>query len=142
MVTAPTPAFWRRFPDLNLVVAHGGGYIPYQYGRSGCRFRTNQKLRGNADDQWEPFEDSLHRLWFDTAQYDQASLELLLKVCGADRCLFGTERVNRPAPSGTPPVGDEVRGFIEGIEWLTADDRRAIFESNAATVFPRLSVRS
>ncbi|GAA0984892.1 amidohydrolase family protein [Acrocarpospora macrocephala] len=118
------------FPGLKLIVAHGGGSIPYQIGR----WRA-QRLQKNA----ERFDDSLRRLYFDTVLYSPEALELLLKVAGPDRCLFATE-----APgigSGyDPEVGrtlDDLKPVVEGIGWLTAEQREAVFHGNARTVFSR-----
>ncbi|MEV7232161.1 MULTISPECIES: amidohydrolase family protein [Polymorphospora] len=118
------------FPGLRLIVAHGGGSIPYQIGR--WRAQRLQK-------KGEPFEESLRRLYFDTVLYSPDALELLLKVVGPDRCLFATE-----APgigSGyDPQVGrnlDDLKPVIEAVDWLTNGQRDAIFHDNAQAVFPR-----
>jgi predicted TIM-barrel fold metal-dependent hydrolase len=121
------------FPALRLIVSHGGGSIPYQIGR----WRAQRIQR-----QARPFDDDLRRLWFDTVLYSTEALEYLLRIVGPDRCCFGTE---------TPGIGsaidpdsgrllDDLRPVLEGIEWLSDGDRTAIFEGNARTVFPRLSV--
>ena len=69
----------------------------------------------------------------------KAIRQLLLRIVGPDRCLFGTERPG--AGSKTDPrTGkwyDDVRPNIESIPWLTADDKGKIFEKNAAQVFSR-----
>lgn len=118
------------FPELKLIVSHGGGSIPYQMGR----WRAQRLQKGV-----EPFEDSLRRLYFDTVLYSPEALELLLKVVGPDRCLFATE-----APgigSGfDPALGrtlDDLRPVVEMIEWLTEDQRAAVFYDNARAVFAR-----
>lgn len=118
------------FPGLKLIVSHGGGSIPYQLGR----WRA-QRLQKDA----EPFEVSLRRLYFDTVLYSPEALELLLKVAGPDRCLFGTE-----APgigSGfDPALGrtlDDLKPVVEGIGWLTDAQQAAVFHDNARSVFSR-----
>jgi predicted TIM-barrel fold metal-dependent hydrolase len=119
------------FPALRLIVSHGGGSIPYQIGR----WRA-QRIQKSA----RPFDEDLRRLWFDTVLYNPESLELLLRIVGTDRCLFGTE---------TPGIGsaldpdtgrhlDDLRPVVEEIGWLTDEQRHAIFEGNARTVFNRL----
>lgn len=124
------------FPDLKLIVGHGGGSVPYQIGR----WQAARLAPGLGKDVLEErFEESLRRLWFDTVLYNQASLAYLFATVGADRCLFGTERpgsgsVTDPA-TGRP--FDDLKPVIEGIEALTAEDRAAIFEDNARRVFSR-----
>ena len=79
------------------------------------------------------------QLYFDTALYNVESLELLFKVVGPDRCLFGTERPG--AGSKTDPrTGrwyDDVRPQIESISWLNSEQKEQIFHNNAARVFTR-----
>ena len=67
---------FQDFPNLKLIVGHGGGYVPYQVGRARA-FRLNEMAR---DPDLETFDDSLRRLYFDTVLYNQESLELLFKV--------------------------------------------------------------
>jgi predicted TIM-barrel fold metal-dependent hydrolase len=120
------------FPALKLVICHGGGAIPYQIGR----FRAGRYRRGNA----ERFEDSIRRLYFDTCIYTKESLELLFKVVGPDRCMFGTERPGTGSVVD-PQTGrymDDLKPVIESIDWLSKEDRKKIFEDTARKVF-RLS---
>jgi predicted TIM-barrel fold metal-dependent hydrolase len=121
------------FPSLRLVVSHGGGSIPYQIGR----WRAQRIQR-----QARPFDEDLRRLWFDTVLYSPEALEYLLRIVGTDRCLFGTETpgIGSALDPDTGRYLDDLRPVIESIEWLGDDDRTAIFEGNARTVFPRLSV--
>ena len=66
-----------------MLLSHGGGAIPYQYGR----FEASALRRGVPR-----FSDRMRHLYYDTVLYSKDSLELLFKTVGADRCLFGTER--------------------------------------------------
>jgi predicted TIM-barrel fold metal-dependent hydrolase len=130
-----SPVF-RDFPTLRIVIAHGGGSVPYQVGR----YRSSRAYLRFADREGESFDDRLRKLWFDTVLYNQESIELLLKIAGVDRCLFGTDTpgtgsVINPA-TGRP--SDDLRPVVEAISWLTADDRTALFEGNARRVFPRI----
>jgi 4-oxalmesaconate hydratase len=124
------------FPDLKIIVGHGGGSIPYQIGR----WQSARLAPGLGKDVLEErFEVSLRRLWFDTVLYSKASLAYLFQTVGPDRCLFGTERpgsgsVTDPA-TGRP--FDDLKPVIEEIDTLTDEDRAAVFEQNARTVFSR-----
>lgn len=130
------------FPDLKIVVSHGGGSVPYQIGR--WRAARQHSRLGAADQLREPFEDSLRRLWFDTVLHEKASLELLFKVVGPDRCLFGTEKPG----SGTakdPASGrdfDDLKATIDEIDWLSDEDRARIFEGNARSLYRSLPERA
>jgi predicted TIM-barrel fold metal-dependent hydrolase len=115
------------FPDLKIIVSHGGGAIPYQRGR----FEPTALRRGIT------FRDMLRKLYYDTCLYSQDSIELLLRAVGVDRCLFGSEK---PGVGSTrnPETGrwiDDIHLLIDDIEWLTDDERDRLFESNARQLF-------
>jgi OH-DDVA meta-cleavage compound hydrolase len=116
------------FPELKVVVAHGGGAVPYQLGR----FSTAAIRRGP-----EPLIDTLRRMWFDTVLYHAGSLEYLLATIGPDRAMFGTERpgVGTVRDPATGRWLDDLVPLVEGIEWLSAEDRSRVFETNAREVF-------
>ncbi|MBC7434550.1 MAG: amidohydrolase [Bdellovibrionales bacterium] len=121
---------FQTFPTLKIVVSHGGGAIPYQFGR----FQAPSLRPGRA---LETFHDSIRRLYFDTVLYSEEALRLLIKTVGADRCIFGAERPG----VGTikdPKTGrwlDDIAPYIEGFDWLSAQDKTAIFSGNAKKVF-------
>ena len=129
------------FPTLRIMISHAGGSVPYQIGRWQAE-RFHPALGGGPDA--ERFEVLLRRFWFDTVLHHPAALELLFEVVGPDRCLFGTERPGSGS-AVDPDIGrqfDDLRPLIEALDILTADDRAAVFEGNARTVFPRLGVGS
>ena len=120
-----------EMPDLKIVVAHGGGAIPYQMGR----FRSWTVRKGDP----VSFDDKLKRLYFDTCNYSKEAIELLLKVAGKDNVLFGTEKPGTGS-ARDPLTGrdyDDMKPVIESIEWLSAADRRDIFECNCKRVYSR-----
>jgi predicted TIM-barrel fold metal-dependent hydrolase len=123
------------FPTLKLIISHGGGSIPYQIGR------WRSQMRGPNDT--ETFDERLKKLYFDTALYNKESLELLFKIVGPERCLFGTERPGAGSKND-PRTGrwyDDLKPVIESIDWLTQDDRDKIFENNAMAVHSRFAVK-
>ena len=69
--------------------------------------------------------------------YTADALELLIKTVGPERCLFGTERPG----VGTikdPKNGrwlDETRYILEDFDWLSAEQKKMIFEDNARKLF-------
>jgi 4-oxalmesaconate hydratase len=119
------------FPDLKIVVAHGGGAIPYQLGR----FRAKGLRAGGTGD----LEQRLGLLHYDTCVYSEAGLDLLFRVVGPSRCLFGTERPGTGAPVD-PHTGrslDDLRPVIESLERLSDADRELVFETNARRLYRR-----
>ena len=121
---------FEKFPDLKLIVPHGGGAIPYHMGR----FRAWTVRSGG-----EFFDDKLKRLHFDTTTYDKDALELLFKVVGPDRVLFATE--NPGTGSITDPktgrAYDDLKPVIEEMALLSEQDRRNVFECNCVRLYSR-----
>ena len=130
---------FRDFPGLKLIISHGGGSVPYQLGRWQAE-RLAPHLGG--DQGAERFEDSLRRFWFDTVLHYPPALAYLIATVGSDRVLFGTER---PGSGSTtdPRTGrelDDLKTVIDEIGALSEQDRAAIYEGNARTVFSRLKI--
>jgi 4-oxalmesaconate hydratase len=129
---------FKDFPSLRLIISHGGGSVPYQVGR----WRSGRFREQESDPSLESFDASLRRLHYDTVLYNQESLELLFRIVGPDRCMFGTENPG-VGSSKDPATGawlDDLKPVIEGISWLSAEDRELIFERNVRSVFPRFRV--
>jgi len=127
---------FKDFPDLKIVVSHGGGSVPYQIGRwQAARWM-------HYGPEAVRFEEDLNKLYFDTVLYTKESLDLLFKVCGTDRCMFGTENPG----SGTatdPDTGlqlDDTAPVIKSIEWLSDQDIKNVFEDTQKRAFPLLKV--
>lgn len=121
---------FEQFPNLKLIVPHGGGAIPYHMGR----FRAWAVRRGGMS-----FDEKLRQLHFDTCTYDRNALELLFKTVGPDRVLFGTEKPGTGS-ARDPATGldfDDLKPVIESIDFLSADDRRNVFECNCTRLYSR-----
>lgn len=137
-----TPGLFKDFPNLKLIVGHGGGYLPYQVGR-GRAFWLNE-IERNPGGGLETFDEALRHLYFDTVLYSQESIELLIKVVGVDRVLFGSDK---PANGSVkdPVTGhalNDIKPMIEAIDWLSPEERYAIYEGNARRVYSRLDTSS
>jgi 4-oxalmesaconate hydratase len=128
-----TSDLFRDFPALKFVIPHGGGAVPYHWGR----------YRGLAQDMGRPplAELLLDNVFFDTCVYHRPGIELLLKVIPADNILFASEMVG--AVRGIDPESghhyDDTRRYIDAIDWLGADEREKIFRRNVEKVYPRLA---
>jgi predicted TIM-barrel fold metal-dependent hydrolase len=129
---------FRDFPTLKIIVGHGGGYVPYQVGR-GRAFRLNEMRR---DGELESFDATLRRLWFDTVLYNVESLDLLLRVVGAERCVFGSDKPANGSVTDpeTGRVLNDIKPLLESIDWLSASDRAAVYDGNARALFTRLQL--
>jgi OH-DDVA meta-cleavage compound hydrolase len=116
------------FPQLKVLVSHGGGAIPYQL----VRF-DSASLRGSG----ERFRDRLRRLYFDTVLYTQEALELLIKTVGIDQVLYGAEcpGVGSVVDPETGSTFDDIVPHIRSFEWLSDEDSSKILEHNARKLF-------
>jgi len=118
---------FKDFPDLKIIVSHGGGAIPYQRGR----------FFPGALRQGATYRDMMRNLYYDTCLYTQDSIELLLHAVGVDRCLFGTEKPGTGSVKD-PETGrwiDDIHLLIDDIDWLTDDERDQVFAGNAQQLF-------
>jgi 4-oxalmesaconate hydratase len=122
---------FKDFPTLRFIIPHGGGAVPYHWGR----------YRGLAQDlKRPPMTELLKNVWFDTCVYHRPGVELLLKVIPAENILFASEIVG--AVKGIDPETgyhyDDTKRYIDAIEWVEAASREKIFSANARKVYPRL----
>jgi 4-oxalmesaconate hydratase len=126
---------FRDFPTLRMVIPHGGGAVPYHWGR----------YRGLADRLGRPplGEHLMGNVFFDTCVYHQAGIDLLLRVIPADNVLFASEMIG--AVRGIDPESghhwDDTRRYVDAAD-LSEDDRRKVFSDNALRVYPRLKTRT
>lgn len=122
------------FPDLKLIIPHGGGAAPYHWGRyRGLAMMLEKPALG---------EHLMRNVFFDTCVYHQAGIDTLFRVVGADNILFGSELLGA-VKVVDPETGfsfDDTRRYIDALS-LGEADRRAVFEGNARKVYPRLDAR-
>ncbi|MET0672061.1 MAG: amidohydrolase family protein [Microbacterium pygmaeum] len=76
-----------RHPDLKIVAAHGGGYLPFAIGRSDRAWH----VRPEAHRCEHAPSSYLRRLWFDTVVHDPVALRHLVEVAGGARVLMGSD---------------------------------------------------
>jgi len=118
-------------PELRMVIPHGGGAVPYHWGR----------FRGLAQDMGKrPLDELLlENVFFDTCVYHQAGIDCLLAVIPAENVLFASEMIG--AVRGIDPETghhfDDTRRYLDAAG-LGEAERTKIFETNARRVYPRL----
>jgi 4-oxalmesaconate hydratase len=129
-----TSDLFKDFPTLRFVIPHGGGAVPYHWGR----------FRGLAQEMKKPLLDEhlLHNIFFDTCVYHQPGIDLLTKVIPVKNVLFASEMIGavRGIDPETGHAFDDTRRFIEAAPGLSDADRHQIFELNARRVYPRLAI--
>jgi 4-oxalmesaconate hydratase len=125
---------FRDFPDLRLIIPHGGGAVPYHWGR----------YRGLADMLKRPplAEHVMKNVFFDTCVYHQPGIDLLFEVIDVDNILFGSEMVGavRGIDPETGHYFDDTKRYIDALP-LPDTDKRKVFELNARRVYPRLDAQ-
>jgi 4-oxalmesaconate hydratase len=119
------------FPTLRFIIPHGGGAVPYHWGR----------YRGLADMLKKPELSGhvMNNVYFDTCVYHQPGIDLLADVIETKNILFGSEMVGavRGIDPETGRYFDDTKRYIDALD-LPEAERHAIFEGNARRVFPRL----
>ena len=111
-----------RFPELNVCLAHGGGFLPYQLGRLDHGYAVKPEARIRAP---LPPSHYLDRLYFDGITHDGAAFRYLVEVVGPDHVLFGTD-----VPF---PMADEgMARHLTRVPELTPEKRALIERGNAA----------
>ena len=127
-----TSDLFKDFPTLKFVIPHGGGAVPYHWGR----------FRGLAQELKKPRlrEHLLNNIHFDTCVYHQPGIDLLTKVIPVDNILFASEMIG--AVRGIDPETghhyDDTKRYIGATANLSAADRFKIYEGNARRVYPQL----
>ena len=125
---------FKDFPTLRLIIPHGGGAVPYHWGR----------YRGLADMLKQPDLQShvMNNVYFDTCVYHQPGINLLCDVIENKNILFGSEMVGavRGIDPATGHYFDDTKRYIDALD-ISDAERHAIFEGNARRVFPRLDAQ-
>jgi 4-oxalmesaconate hydratase len=122
------------FPQLRLIIPHGGGAVPYHWGR----------YRGLADMLGRPPLDRhlMHNVFFDTCVYHQPGIDLLFDVIDVDNILFGSEMIG--AVRGIDPTTghsfDDTKRYVDAAS-LTEKEHDQVYAGNARRVYPRLDDR-
>ena len=77
-----------RYPDLKLVVVHGGGYLPAYAGRIDHGWRAREDVSENVPDLPTSY---LRKFFFDTMVFEPGQVEYLAGRYGADHVVLGTD---------------------------------------------------
>jgi 4-oxalmesaconate hydratase len=122
---------FKDFPTLKFIIPHGGGAVPYHWGR----------YRGLAQDMKKPLlgEHLLKNVFFDTCVYHLPGIKLLTEVIPIENILFASEMVG--AVQGVDPTTghnyDDTKRYIDQLTIGDAEKKK-IFEGNTRKVYPRL----
>ena len=109
-----------RYPDVKLVISHGGAALPMVLGRLRRSFATAPAQNNN------PME-GFKKLYFDTIVYDAATLRFVCEQAGVDKVVMGTDLPFTIAEPEPVTFIDEA-GF-------SGSERDAILGGTAAKLF-------
>ena len=98
---------FKNFPKLKFIIPHGGGAVPFHWGR----------FRGIALNNGKPelAEIMGKNIFFDTCVYHQPGIDLLTKVVPVDNILFASEMVGA-VKGNDPRTGfgfDDTKRYVE-----------------------------
>jgi 4-oxalmesaconate hydratase len=122
-----------RYPTLRFVIPHGGGAVPYHWGR----------YRGLATRlERPPLDRLLDNVFFDTCVYHTPGIALLARVVPLENVLFASEMLGavRGVNPETGSGWDDTKRYVDALD-LPEEARRKVFEENARRVYPRLDTR-
>ena len=122
------------FPGLQFVIPHGGGAVPYHWGR----------YRGLADMLGQPdlAEHVMRNVFFDTCVYHQPGIDLLFQVIDSRNILFGSEMVGavRGIDPRTGHHFDDTKRYVDALD-LSSEAKARVYSGNARRVYPRLDAQ-
>jgi 4-oxalmesaconate hydratase len=134
-----TSGLFRDFPEMRWIIPHGGGAVPYHWGRFKGMAEENA-VRKDGSPGWSLLSELMDNVWFDTCVYHQPGIDLLVDVVPTANVLFASEMVGA-VKGKDPDTGqfyDDTRRYVDAAD-LTAEQRTMIFETNVQRVFPRLA---
>ena len=114
-----------KYPNLKVILAHGGGQLPYIFGRLEHGYQVRPECRDFIHKSPRQF---LGNFYFDILTHSDEALRYLVSLAGSDHVLLGTDYPY--------DMGDNVP--VETVLRLTGiaeSDRRRILRDNAVELF-------
>jgi aminocarboxymuconate-semialdehyde decarboxylase len=107
-------------PNLNICLAHGGGYTCFGIGRMDRGWQVRSEARVNIP---RPPSAYLNKFYYDCLTHSEAALRMVIDTAGIDRVIFGTDW---PADMAIDwPVS-----WILSLQSLTQEEKEAILYKN------------
>ncbi|MEM0074970.1 MAG: amidohydrolase family protein [Conexivisphaerales archaeon] len=78
----------RKFPNLNIIAAHGGGMVPFFVGRVDMLLKD---MRGSGKPPASGSEHDIRKVYYDSAVFNTESIRLLIRNIGRDKVIYGTD---------------------------------------------------
>jgi len=115
-----------RFPELQLILSHGGGALPYLSGRFDVMFERSDRDATGITATLPP-SAYLGGMYYDTIVHDPRALRYLAERVGIERLLIGSDDSFPPADHD-PLASLHAAGF-------TAEETQHIGETNPRRIF-------
>jgi 4-oxalmesaconate hydratase len=126
------PQIFKDFPTLKFVIPHGGGAVPYHWGR----------YRGIALQMGRPelTDFLMDNIYFDTCVYHQPGIQTLFDSVPIENIIFASEMIGavRIKDPRTDTYFDDTKLYVDKLD-LSDAHRKLVFEGNARHVYPRLN---
>ena len=113
-----------RCPNLQPILCHAGGYLPYQWDRLDTSYHTRPEARQRIS---KPPTEYLKRFFYDNANFHLPALRCALETVGPDRLMLGSDY---------PFAVGDVEKMVSTFEalGLTPEQRERIESGNALSV--------
>ncbi len=115
--------FFDRYPKLDIIAAHAGGYLPYVVGRLDFCHKNMPPARAKISKRPSTY---LRRIYYDSVTFTQEALEMCLHVGGENRLMFGSDYPHN--------IGD-MKGCLARVDALPARARDKVRGRNAERLF-------
>lgn len=113
-----------ELPELRILLAHGGGFMPYQIGRFRHGYQVRDEPKVNRP---TPPRELFRRFYFDSLTHDPLAARYLIDQVGADRVVIGTDH-----PFDMMPL--DVPAAVDGIPGLTPEQKAWLCERTAKSL--------
>ncbi|USK51321.1 amidohydrolase [Bacillus sp. CMF12] len=104
-----------KYPDIKILFAHGGGFLPYQIGRLDKGYEQWDQVSSNLN---APPSQYIKRFWFDTVLWNPAGLDFLVKTVGENRVVPGSDYPFDLCEN--PPIYKNTKGASSLLEPITS----------------------
>ena len=110
-----------RFPKLKIMVAHGGGYLPFYTGRHDNEYRYGRAPQLKGD-----FSSYLPRFFYDTVLFNPDMLEFLLTKVPSSHVMLASDY---------PFAEKKPVEYVQRAKRIGKSEQDAILGANAARLF-------
>ncbi|KAK4976569.1 hypothetical protein LTR66_002826 [Elasticomyces elasticus] len=119
---------WDRFQDLNVLIAHSGGTLPFLAGRiESCVAHDAHLKHGGKLERRRDLWDVLKKnIYLDAVIYSEVGLKAAIDASGADRVMFGTDHPFFPPLDTGETEWLSVRLNTRAVQTALGDDQKTV----------------